>query len=100
VTRHDPETNTILLVRTQVMDQTVPPQEQDAQNVSERAVLEDLVLLYSRSLKLLSDCSFYVPDHLKDDIERLAQDSRKVAIPVRVERANGIVVIDPYGIPG
>jgi hypothetical protein len=62
--------------------------------------MEQMVILYSRSLRLLSDCSYYVPDNLKADIERLAQDSRKAAIPVRVERTNGMVAIDPYGIPG
>lgn len=62
--------------------------------------MEQMVILYSRSLKLLSDCSSYVPDSLKDAIERLAQDSRKAAIPVRVERVNGMVAIDPCGIPG
>lgn len=82
------------------MDQQDLPHGQDAQSVTEGAVLGQLVVLYSRSLRLLSDCSFYVPDRLKDDIERLAQDSRKAAIPVRVERANGVIVIDPYGIPG
>jgi hypothetical protein len=59
-----------------------------------------MLILYTRSLRLLSDCSLYVPDPLKDDIERLAHDSRKAAIPVRVERANGVVTIDPFGIPG
>jgi hypothetical protein len=82
------------------MDQQNHPQGRAAQSVSEGAVLEQLVILYSRSLKLLSDCSFYVPEDLKDDIEQLAQDSRKAAIPVRVERANGMIAIDPYGIPG
>lgn len=82
------------------MDQRSEPHERCAQNASEGAVMEQMVILYSRSLKLLSDCSVYVPENLKDDIERLAQDSRKTAIPVRVERANGTVAIDPYGIPG
>lgn len=82
------------------MDQQFRPRAHKAQNASEGAAMEQMVILYSRSLKLLSDCSRYVPECLKDDIERLAHDSTKAAIPVRVERAGGMVVIDPYGIPG
>jgi len=82
------------------MDQQFQPRAQKTQNASEGAAMEQMVILYSRSLKLLSDCSPYVPENLKDDIERLAYDSTKAAIPVHVERASGMVVIDPYGIHG
>jgi hypothetical protein len=82
------------------MDERLQPQGRSGRNASDDRTLEQMVILYARSLKLLSDCSFYVPESLKDQIEQLAQDSRKAAIPVRVEKSNGIVAIDPYGIPG
>ncbi|MGE5295497.1 MAG: hypothetical protein ACM3VT_11770 [Solirubrobacterales bacterium] len=82
------------------MDERLQTQRQNARGEADGQMLEQVVLLYSRSLRLLSDCSRYVPDRLKDDIERLAHDSRKAAIPVRVERSNGVVTIDPFGIPG
>ncbi len=82
------------------MDERSQPRRPNVCNATDRETLEQMVILYSRSLRLLSDCSLYVPEHLKDDIERLAHDSRKAAIPVRVERSNGIIAIDPFGIPG
>jgi hypothetical protein len=82
------------------MNERSQPGRSSARNSTDRETLEQMVILYSRSLRLLSDCSLYVPDPLKDDIERLANDSRKAAIPVRVERSNGIIAIDPFGIPG
>jgi hypothetical protein len=82
------------------MDERSQPQTPYGHNASEGRTLEQMEILYTRSLRLLSDCSFYVPENLKDQIEQLAQDSRKVAIPVRVEKGNGFVAIDPYGIPG
>lgn len=82
------------------MDERLQPCRPSACGTSDRETLQQMLILYSRSLRLLSDCSLYVPDPLKDDIERLAHDSRKAAIPVRVERANGVVTIDPFGIPG
>jgi hypothetical protein len=82
------------------MDERSQSQEHSGRNVAGDRTLEQTVILYTRSLRLLSECSFYVPEHLKDQIEQLAQDSRKAAIPVRVEKSNGGVVIDPCGIPG
>lgn len=82
------------------MDERSQPQGRRVHNASNDGTLEQMTILYSRSLRLLSDCSFYVPEGLKDQIEQLAHDSRKAAVPVRVERSNGIVAIDPYGIPG
>jgi len=61
---------------------------------------EQLVILYSRALLLLSGLSRYAPDDLKDEIECLANDSGKAGIPVLVDRANGMVVIDPYNVSG
>lgn len=82
------------------MDERLQPRRPSVREASDRKALQQMVILYSRSLRLLSDCSLYVPDSLKDEIERLAHDSRKAAIPVRVERADGVITIDPFGIPG
>lgn len=82
------------------MDERSQSRRPSAHETSDRETLQQMVILYSRSLRLLSDCSLYVPNPLKDEIERLAHDSRKAAIPVRVERADGVITIDPFGIPG
>ena len=82
------------------MDERSQPQDRSGRNASDGRTLEQMMILYTRSLRLLSDCSFYVPENLKNQIERLAQDSRMAAIPLRVEKSNGVVAIDPYGIPG
>jgi len=51
-------------------------------------------------LGLLSQSSPYLPESLVDEIERLAHDSTKAALPVRVERSDGTLVIDALNVPG
>jgi hypothetical protein len=58
--------------------------------------MDDVLLLYSRALDLLSRSSVYVPRELKDEIVKLAKDGNRAGFSVRVERAGGMVVIDPW----
>ena len=58
--------------------------------------MDELILLYSRALDLLSRSSVYVPRDLKDEIVKLARDGGRAGVRVRVERAGGMVVIDPW----
>jgi hypothetical protein len=58
--------------------------------------MDELILLYSRALDLLSRSSAYVPRELKDEIVTLARDGGRAGVPVRVERAGGMVIIDPW----
>jgi hypothetical protein len=63
--------------------------------------LDQLIVLHSRALDLLSRCSHSVMENLKDEIECIAEDTgRSTLMPVRVQRVNGTVVIDPYNIAG
>jgi len=64
----------------------------------ESSPMDDLRMLYSRALDLLSRSSVYVPRELKDEIVKLARDGGRAGIPVRVERAGGMVVIDPWKV--
>jgi len=57
---------------------------------------EEVVLLYLRALDLLSRGSVYVPQDVKDEIVKLAKDGKRAGIPVQVERAGGLVMIDPW----
>jgi hypothetical protein len=62
---------------------------------------DGLVPLHSRALDLLSQCSRYVPEGCREEIYRLADETgRRTLMPVRVERVQGAIVIDPYGIAG
>jgi len=58
--------------------------------------MDDLILLYSRALDLLSRSSVYVPRDLKEEIVKLARDGGRAGVRVRVERAGGMVMIDPW----
>lgn len=58
--------------------------------------MDDLLLLYSRALDLLSRSSVYLPRDLKNEIVKLARDGGRAGIRVRVELAGGMVIIDPW----
>lgn len=62
--------------------------------------MDDLMLLYSRALDLLSRSSVYLPRDLKDEIVKLARDGGRAGVRVRVERAGGMVIIDPWKVLG
>jgi hypothetical protein len=62
--------------------------------------MDELMLLYSRALDLLSRSSVYVPRDLKNEIVKLARDGGRAGVPVRVERAGGMVIIDPWKVVG
>jgi len=62
---------------------------------------EQLTILHTRALDLLSRCSCYVPENLKGEIYRLADDTgRTTLMPVRVARVGKMIVIDPRNTSG
>ena len=62
---------------------------------------EQLTILYTRALDLLSKCSRYVPADLKREIYCLADDTgRTTPMLVRVEWVGEVIVIDPCNTSG
>jgi hypothetical protein len=62
---------------------------------------EQLTILYTRALDLLSKCSRHVPQDLKREIYRLADDtSRTTLMPIRFEWLGDIVLINPRDASG
>jgi hypothetical protein len=62
---------------------------------------DQVVVEHSRALELLSRCSPYLYENRRNEIACLADDTGKTTlIPVRVERVDGMVLIDPYNMQG
>jgi starvation-inducible outer membrane lipoprotein len=71
----------------------------DLQSVQQER--DQLLILYTKALHLLSACSGHTPDALKDQIEDLVREtSRTTLMPVRSVRFEGQIIIDADGVLG
>jgi len=61
---------------------------------------EEMVVLFSLALVLLSECSGHVPADIVDKMEQLADQTGRFAMPIRYERCGNMLVIDPFNVSG